>query len=80
MRSIWRMCRSRYGAGGPFLFGQFSVADAMFAPVVTRFRTFAVELGEEEQAYAGAIWALDAMRAWSEAATHEPMVIDSAEF
>jgi glutathione S-transferase len=80
MRSIWRICRSRYGAGGPFLFGRFSVADAMFAPVVTRFRTFAVELGEEEQAYADAIWALDAMRAWSEAATHEPMVIDSAEF
>jgi glutathione S-transferase len=80
VRAIWRLCRGRYGADGPFLFGRFTVADAMFAPVVSRLRTYAVELGEEEQAYSDAIWALDTMRAWVDAAEDEPMVIDSAEF
>src|SRR3546814_16907883 len=36
--ALWRQCRSRYGADGPFLFGRFTIADAVFAPVVTRFR------------------------------------------
>lgn len=80
VKAIWRQCRSRFGEGGPFLFGRFTVADAMYAPVVSRFRTFAVELGEEEKAYADAIWALDAMKEWAAAAEDEPMVIDSAEF
>lgn len=80
VRAIWRLCRSRYGAGGPFLFGRFSIADAMYAPVVSRFRTFAVELGDEEKAYCDAIWELDAMRDWVAAAEDEPMIIDDAEF
>jgi len=78
--ALWRQCRSRYGADGPFLFGRFTIADAMFAPVVTRFRTYEVALGEVEQAYADAIWGLDSMKAWAKAAADEPMVIDSAEF
>jgi glutathione S-transferase len=80
IRAIWRGCRSRHGADGPFLFGRFTIADAMYAPVVSRFRTFAVELGAEEQAYADAVWELEAMRAWADAAEDEPMVIDDAEF
>lgn len=78
--ALWRQCRSRYGADGPFLFGRFTIADAMYAPVVTRFRTYEVALGEVEQTYADAIWALDAMKEWAKAAADEPMVIDSAEF
>jgi glutathione S-transferase len=78
--ALWRQCRSRYGADGPFLFGRFTIADAMFAPVVSRFRTYAVALGEVEQAYADAIWDLDAMKEWAKSASDEPMVIDSAEF
>src|SRR3546814_13318192 len=46
--ALWRQCRSRYGADGPFLFGRFTIADAVFAPVVTRFRTYEVALGEVE--------------------------------
>src|SRR5919204_6571760 len=43
--AMWTDCRSRFGAGGPFLFGRFGAADAMYAPVVARFHTYAVELG-----------------------------------
>ena len=80
VKAIWRLCLTRHGGDGPFLFGHFTIADAMFAPVVSRFRTFAVELGEQEQAYADAVWAMPAMKQWIEAAEDEPMVIDDAEF
>lgn len=78
--SLWRQVRSRHEAAGPFLFGTFTIADAMFAPVVTRFRTYGVSLGEVEQAYADAVWALPSMKEWAKAASDEPMIIDSAEF
>ena len=80
--AIWRRGRERYGQekAGPFLFGDFTIADAMFAPVVSRFRTYAVELGEIEQAYADAVWEHPAMQEWAKAAQTEPMVIDRAEF
>jgi len=77
---LWRDCRKRFGAGGDFLFGAFSNADAMFAPVVTRFRTYKIELDEVAQAYADAVWALPAMQEWATAARNEPMIIESAEF
>ena len=80
IRAIWRLCREQHGKGGPFLFGGFTIADAMYAPVVSRFRTFEVELGHVEQTYCDAIWSLDAMKEWETAAENEPMVIESAEF
>jgi glutathione S-transferase len=80
VKAIWRLCLSRHGGDGPFLFGRFTIADAMYAPVVSRFRTFAVDLGEQEQAYADAIWSMPAMKEWVQAAEDEPMVIDDAEF
>jgi glutathione S-transferase len=70
--SLWRECRSRHGQGGPFLFGAFSIADAFYAPVVTRFVTYGVELDEVCGAYRDAVLALPAMRAWTEAALGEP--------
>ena len=42
--AIWRECRHAFGANGPFLFGAFSIADAMYAPVATRFRTYGIDL------------------------------------
>jgi glutathione S-transferase len=80
--AIWRRARERYGAegGGAFLFGAFTIVDAMFAPVVSRFRTYAVEVGEVEAAYMDAVWSHPAMQEWVKAAHAEPMIIDSAEF
>jgi glutathione S-transferase len=78
--AIWRDCRKRFGAGGPYLFGAFCNADAMYAPVVSRFRTYRVEIEEEAQAYADAVWALPSLQEWLAAAKNEPMIIESAEF
>ena len=80
--AIWRNHRRRVTspADGPFLFGRFSIADAMFAPVVSRFRTYNVELTDEADAYAEALWNMPAMQAWLEDARNEPMVIDNHEF
>jgi len=80
IRAIWHDCRERYGKGGDFLFGHFTVADAMYAPVVSRFRTYKVELNAELQTYTDAVWALPALQEWLAAAKNEPMVIESAEF
>jgi glutathione S-transferase len=75
--AIWRDCRARFGDGGSFLFGAFSIADAMYAPVATRFRTYAVELDPICQAYADAVLALHAFLEWQAAAQQEPWVITS---
>ncbi|MGE5476119.1 MAG: glutathione S-transferase family protein [Bacteroidales bacterium] len=68
--ALWNDCRARFGAkaGGPFLFGRFSVADAMYAPVVSRFTTFAIALDPVAQAYCDAIWSLPPMQEWKQAA------------
>lgn len=78
--SIWRDCRTRFGAGGDFLFGPFTIADAMFAPVVTRFRTYKIELEREADAYCETILALPAMQEWAAAAKNEPMIVEAFEF
>jgi glutathione S-transferase len=80
--TIWRQCRSRFGerAGGNFLFGPFTIADAMYAPVVSRFRTYGFDLEREADAYCDAIMALPAMQEWAAAAKNEPMIIDRYEF
>ena len=67
---IWNSCLKNYG--GPYLFGQLSVADAMYAPVVTRFLTYDVKLDPACAAYCKAIMALPAMKEWIEAAKTEP--------
>ena len=80
VKAIWRDCRARYGQGGPFLFGRFSIADAMYAPVVTRFRTYEVALDEECRRYADAVWNLPALQAWVSAAAKETIVIPQFEY
>jgi glutathione S-transferase len=79
IRAIWRDCRERFGEGGPFLFGAFSIADAMFAPVVTRLRTYGVTIDGVEVAYAQAIWDLPSLQRWVEDARKEPWVIEGYE-
>lgn len=78
--AIWRDCRTRFGEGGPFLFGELSLADAMFAPVVSRFKTYAVELEGSAAEYAAAILDLPEMKSWSQDARNEPMVQPRYEF
>lgn len=79
--AIWRDCRQRFGepgahGKGPFLFGGFSIADAMYAPVVTRFLTYGVSLDPVSAAYADAVMDLPAMREWTAAAAAEPWVLE----
>lgn len=66
--AIWKDCRKRYGKGGPFLFGKFSIADAMYAPVCTRFVTYGVKLDKVSADYVKAIMALPAMQEWAKTA------------
>ena len=68
---IWEGCRSRHAAGGPFLFGAFSIADAVFAPVVWRFETYVVALPPVARQYADAMLALPAMAEWAAGARAE---------
>jgi glutathione S-transferase len=77
--AIWVDCRARYGALGPFLFGRFTAADAMYTPVATRFRTYAVELDDVCQDYVDAVLARPDFREWHEAALEEPWVIAEDE-
>ncbi len=72
IQAMWSDCRARFGAEGPFLFGRFGVADAMYAPVATRFRTYGVALDPVCRAYVDSIYALPAMGEWIAAAKIEP--------
>lgn len=72
---VWRECRARHGAAGEFLFGEFTAADAMFAPVASRFQTYGVELDRDAAEYAAAVLALPALRNWIEDAHAEPWSI-----
>jgi len=76
---MWTDCRARFGAGGPFLFGAFSAADAFYAPVVRRFLGFAVELPEVAAKYVATMDALPAMRAWMTAALAEHDFVEMDE-
>lgn len=79
--AIWRDCRTRFGKEkGEFLFGPFTIADAMYAPVVTRFRTYKIDLEREAEDYCAAVMALPAMQEWVAAARNEPMIVEEYEF
>jgi glutathione S-transferase len=74
---IWRECLLEYG--GPYLFGEISMADAMYAPVATRFRTYDVALDEVCQAYCDRLFAWPAMREWTAQALLEEDEIEELE-
>jgi glutathione S-transferase len=75
--SIWSECRAKYG--GPFLFGRFGAADAMYAPVVWRLHTYAAEVGDAARSYMRAVLALPASVEWRESARREPWVLPHDE-
>jgi glutathione S-transferase len=79
IQQIWTECRARYGKSGPFLFGAFSGADAMFAPVVHRFLTYAIEATPEVRDYMSAMISLPAFAEWTRAGLAETLIIEKFE-
>lgn len=77
--ALWRDCRARFGASGEFLFGRFSIADAMYAPVATRFTTYGVPLDPVCDAYVKTLYALPALQQWIAEAHAEIEVIEQYE-
>jgi len=77
--ALWRDCRKAYGRGGKFLFGRFTNADAMYAPVVNRFDVYDLPVSKEARAYMEAIMALPAWGEWKRAGEAEPWVIAADE-
>ena len=71
VQAIWRDARGRFGGAGPFLFGRFTNADAMYAPVATRFRTYNVPVDPVCATYIDTILGLPSMTAWYRAADEE---------
>ncbi|MGO4386891.1 glutathione S-transferase family protein [Microvirga sp. 2YAF29] len=76
---IVRQAREGFGTNGPFLFGQFSAADAMFAPLVTRLDTYSIELDATTQTYVDTILSLPAFKEWRAAALKESWIVDADE-
>jgi glutathione S-transferase len=76
IQAIWSDCRTRFGAGGEFLFGRWSGADCMFAPVVMRFVTYGVQFEPAVQRYAASVCTQPDVAEWVAGAQDEPWVID----
>jgi glutathione S-transferase len=79
IQQIWTECRVRYGKSGPFLFGAVGGADAMFAPVVHRFLTYAIEVRPEVRDYMDAMISLPAFAEWTRAGLAETLIIEKFE-
>jgi glutathione S-transferase len=79
IEALWTDCRKRFGGGGPFLFGAFGAADAMYAPVVSRFQTYAIAPGPPARAYMDAVLSLPAWAEWRAAAEKETWVLPHDE-
>ena len=76
---IWSDCRKRFGAGGPFLFGALSGADCMYAPVVTRFRSFSLPVSDASKTYMDAVLNHPAFLEWEAASRDEPWTNPNSE-
>lgn len=77
--SVWSFCRRRFGEGGPWLFGKFSVADCMYAPVVMRLVSYCIELDDIVGAYVDTVYNCPAARDWIELGRKEKEVIPEDE-
>ena len=77
--TLWAEARARFGKGGPFLFGTFSAADVIYAPVVSRFLTYGIGVPGFAQAYMEAVWEHEWMQQWIAAAESEEWVIEQFE-
>ncbi|WP_300538111.1 glutathione S-transferase C-terminal domain-containing protein, partial [Sphingosinicella sp.] len=79
--ALWREALQGFGGeGGPYLFGAFGAADIMYAPVVTRFRTYDVPLSDASEAYVNAVLAHPFMQDWYAGADAEEWRLDRIEF
>jgi len=76
---VWTDCRARFGEGGPWLFGQWSVADAMYAPVATRFVTYDVHRPGVFDDYIATVFGDPAFQEWKQAALAETEIVPSDE-
>ncbi len=76
---IWRRCRENYGQGGPWLFGRFSIADCMYAPVVMRLLSYEIPLDPVSRDYADTVYRCEAMQHWVKAGRGEIEVIEEDE-
>ena len=79
IKELWRRCRSEYGAGGEWLFGQFSIADAMYAPVALRFSGYGIPLDGIEASYVQSVLRHPAVAEWMEAGRQEKEVLTAFE-
>ena len=79
IEDIWRDCRQGYGQGGEFLFGSFSIADAMFAPVAARFETYDIAVSADSRAYMDVLFATPAFQKWKSAALKETWILPHDE-
>jgi glutathione S-transferase len=79
IEAIWSQCRARFGGDGDFLYGAFGAADAMYAPVVSRFHTYAIEVGAVARDYMHAVMDIPAWKEWREAALREPWLLPHNE-
>ena len=79
VEALWRELRGRFGNGGPFLFGAFCAADAMYAPVVTRFDTYQIPVGDDTRSYMDAVLAHKSFVQWREEGLAEPWEITTYE-
>jgi glutathione S-transferase len=79
IEAIWNECRSRFGNGGPFLYGAFGAADAMYAPVVSRLYTYDIAVNPDTRDYMRALMALPAWNEWRAAARLETWVLPHDE-
>jgi len=76
---IWNDCRTRFGGAGPWLFGDYGIADAMYAPVVLRFNTYAARISQTARWYMASVLEDAALQEWLQAAKHEPWTIAAEE-
>ena len=76
---IWKTCRQFYAGGGEFLFGRFTIADVMYAPVVLRFNSYLIDVGDIEAGYMQSILALPSLKEWIDDALAEEEVIEIYE-
>ena len=79
IKNLWRKCRSEYGTNGEWLFGDYTIADAMFAPIALRFDGYNISLGDVEQNYVNSVLRQSAIVDWVEAGKLETEVIEADE-
>lgn len=79
IKTLWRKCRTKFGDEGEWLFGEYSIADAMFAPVALRFDGYSIPLGDAEEAYVQSIMKQPSIVEWVAAGNAEKEVIEEDE-